>query len=62
VRRFSLACSAAIPLLGTPGWRFPLDGPRAGARIASRCGGEPDEFRLIQVMKTLVRVRNLGVL
>ena len=51
-------CSAAIPLLGTPGWRFPLDGPRAGARIASQCGGEPDEFRLIQVMKTLFLIRH----
>ena len=37
---------------------FPRDGPRAGARIASQCGGEPDEFRLIQVMKTLFPIRH----
>ena len=37
---------------------IPLDGPRAGARIASQCGGEPDEFRLIQVMKTLFLIRH----
>jgi hypothetical protein len=50
-------CSAAIPLLGTR-LEIPLDGPRAGARIASQCGGEPDEFRLIQVMKTLFLIRH----
>src|SRR2546421_10517803 len=38
---------------------FPRDGPRAGARIASQCGGEPDEFRLIQVMKTLFLIRHV---